>query len=145
MANGSAIDTTSIGPHTFSVTATDHSGRTTTLAHTYSVVFEFSGLTAPAGKSWGKAGSAVPIWFSLGGVSDVSAMEGVTSLAVSCDTGEALSSASPIKMNRGISYDDGRFHLVWKTDRSWAGTCRQFKLQTNDGTAEHTATFMFFA
>jgi len=141
-ADGDAIDTSSVGPHTFSVTATDHSGRTTTLAHTYSVVFEFSGLTAPAGKSWGKAGSAVPIWFSLGGVSDVSAMEGVASLAVSCDTGEALSSASAIKMNGGISYDDGRFHLVWKTDKSWAGTCRQLRVTLSDGTT-HTATFSY--
>ena len=33
----------------------------------------------------------------------------------------------------------------WQTDAAWAGTCRQFSLQLNDGTAPHTAVFMFFA
>ena len=141
-ADGGAIDTSSVGPHTFSVTATDRAGRTSTLTHTYSVVFAFSGLTAPAGKSRGQAGSAVPIWFSLGGVSDLSAIQELTSLAVSCDTGEALSSPSAIAMNGRASYEDGRFHLVWKTDKSWAGTCRRLRVTLSDGTT-HIATFSF--
>ena len=29
--------------------------------------------------------------------------------------------------------------------RAWAGTCRQFSLQLNDGTPAHTAVFEFFA
>ena len=37
---------------------------------------------------------------------------------------------------------DGRFHLVWKTDRSWAGTCRQLRVTLSDGTT-HTAKFSY--
>ena len=33
----------------------------------------------------------------------------------------------------------------WETSAAWAGTCRQFQLQLNDGMAVHSATFMSFA
>ncbi|HLW16163.1 MAG TPA: PxKF domain-containing protein [Actinomycetota bacterium] len=140
--DGGAIDTSSVGPHTFSVTATDRSGRTTTVTHAYSVVFAFGGIETPAGKIGGEAGRAIPVWFSLGGVSDLAAVQGVTSLAVSCDSGAPLSAASSIKMNGGLSYEDGRFKLVWKTDKAWSGGSRELRISLSDGTT-HTATFTF--
>ena len=140
--DGGAIDTSSVGPHTFSVTAADRSGRTATVTHTYSVVFAFGGVETPAGKMGGEAGRAIPVWFSLGGVSDPSAIRSVTSLGVSCDAGTPLSVASAITMNGGLSYEDGRFKLVWKTDKSWAGGCRALRISLSDGTT-HTATFTF--
>ena len=47
----------------------------------------------------------------------------------------------------GLSYGaaSGHYTYGWQTSAGWAGTCRQFQLQLNDGTAPHTAVFMFFA
>ena len=46
----------------------------------------------------------------------------------------------------GLFFDAtaSRYGFGWQTSAAWAGTCRQFQLQTNDGTAAHTATFQFF-
>jgi hypothetical protein len=46
-----------------------------------------------------------------------------------------------------LSYDGsvlpyGQYNYVWKTDKAWAGTCRQFQMMLNDGTL-HTANFNF--
>jgi hypothetical protein len=32
-----------------------------------------------------------------------------------------------------------------QTSVAWAGTCRQFQLQLNDGTPPHTAVFVLFS
>ena len=36
----------------------------------------------------------------------------------------------------------GRYVFLWHTERSWAGTCRQFMLKLGDGTV-HRADFEF--
>ncbi len=36
----------------------------------------------------------------------------------------------------------GSYTYVWKTAKSWSGTCQLFTLTLNDGTT-HTATFQF--
>jgi len=43
-----------------------------------------------------------------------------------------------------LSYDPttDRYIYVWKTDPSWAGTCRQLVVELNDGTI-HRANFRF--
>jgi hypothetical protein len=43
-----------------------------------------------------------------------------------------------------LSYDAGThtYTYVWKTDKAWANTCRQFVLGLNDGTF-HRADFQF--
>jgi hypothetical protein len=143
-ADGGALDTSSVGTHEFEVTAIDHAGRATRVTHSYSVVYAFDGLSAPAGKSSAKAGSAVPIWFSLGGVSDLSAVHEVMSSANSCDA-VAAAPGDPISMNGvGVRYEasNDRFMFVWKTEKSWGGSCRQLQITLKDGTT-HTATFSF--
>ena len=46
--------------------------------------------------------------------------------------------------NSGLTYDSATqtYTYVWKTEKSWAGTCRQLIVRLIDGT-EHTAGFMF--
>ncbi len=43
-----------------------------------------------------------------------------------------------------LSYDAStdQYIYVWKTESSWAGTCRQLVVTLNDGTT-HTANFKF--
>jgi hypothetical protein len=44
----------------------------------------------------------------------------------------------------GLTYDSGagRYHYVWKTPRSWAGTCRTLVVTLVDGRSR-TAEFRF--
>ncbi len=43
-----------------------------------------------------------------------------------------------------LTYDAlaDQYVYVWKTEKSWAGTCRQLQVTLNDGTV-HTANFKF--
>jgi len=44
-----------------------------------------------------------------------------------------------------LSYDESNieeYTYIWKTEKSWAGSCRQLILKLNDGT-EHLAYFEF--
>jgi hypothetical protein len=43
-----------------------------------------------------------------------------------------------------LSYDaaSDTYTYVWKTNKAWAGTCRQFIIKLNNGT-EHRAKFKF--
>ena len=47
----------------------------------------------------------------------------------------------------GLTYGVSSAHYTygWQTSAAWAGNCRQFQLKLNDGTAAHSAVFMFFA
>ena len=56
--------------------------------------------------------------------------------------------AAGVGTTAGLSYGvaSGHYTYGWQTDRGWAGTCRRFEIQLNDGTGPiHTADFMFFS
>ncbi len=95
-----------------------------------------------------KAGSAVPIKFDLGGDKglDVLAPESPWSRRVDCDSAAPVDDIeqNEIAGGSGLSYDamTGRYVCVWKTGRAWSGTCREFVLELDDGTA-HRANFEF--
>jgi hypothetical protein len=95
-----------------------------------------------------KAGGAVPVKFSLGGSFGMSIFAGgyPRSETVSC-----LSSAPVDGVEQtvtagasGLTYDaaSGLYTYVWKTDKAWAGTCRQLVLAFMDGTTAR-ANFKF--
>ena len=58
------VETGPIGSHTYTVTATDNAGNTTTLTHTYNVVWPFSWVSPP---SRARRARAWRVKFSLGG------------------------------------------------------------------------------
>ena len=116
------------------------------------VVYSFSGFFRPVDNTptlnLAKAGSAIPVKFSLGGD------EGLSIFAtgyprwqkISCDT-SALLDAIEETVTAGsssLSYDaiTDRYVYVWKTDKAWAGTCRQLIVRLDDGT-DHMANFKF--
>ena len=41
-----------------------------------------------------------------------------------------------------LSFGGGRYIYVWKTDKTWGGTCRQLVVKLHDNT-EHRVTFRF--
>ncbi len=60
-----------------------------------------------------------------------------------CDAAAAVELEQTLTAgNSSLSYDasSDQYTYVWKTDSSWAGTCRQLVIQLNDGTV-HRASF----
>jgi photosystem II stability/assembly factor-like uncharacterized protein len=151
--NGTPINTSTIGMHSFTVTATDVAGNTTTVTHHYTVQYAFNGFFAPVTNSdtdqlnLVHAGDLIKIGFGLGGDEGLS-IGTFSSSPVACPSWEShLVKAAGAGASPGLSYGvaSGHYTYGWQTDNGWAGTCRQFSLQLNDGSPPHTAVFMFFA
>ena len=69
-----------------------------------------------------------------------------TSAKVACDGSGGIDGIEET-VNAGessLSYDPvaEQYNYVWKTQKAWAGTCRQLMVELMDGTT-HTATFQF--
>ncbi len=97
-----------------------------------------------------KAGQAVPVKFSLNGAQGASVLASgyPTSVQFACDlsSGTSLVEETVSAGASGLSYDPltDTYTYVWKTDKSWANTCRRLTLQFADeaGTTR-TADFRF--
>ncbi|WP_155892957.1 PxKF domain-containing protein [Intrasporangium chromatireducens] len=142
-----AIDTSAIGSHTATLDAgavRDNVGHESVAATCeYKVVFDFSGFFRPVidGLNVVKAGSAVPIKFSLHGD------QGLDIIAAGSPTFTMTGAAAVKTVTSGqssLSYDPttDQYTYVWKTDKAWAGKSGTFTLKLVDGT-EHTAQFSF--
>ena len=95
-----------------------------------------------------KAGQGVPVKFSLDGDQGLAIFaDGYPqSSQVACDTGAGVNTASETVTAGGssLSYDTltDTYNYIWKTNKAWAGTCRQFDVVLADGTT-HSAQFQF--
>lgn len=133
-------------------TATDDSGNTGTATFTITVRYPWTGFFRPVDNlpmvNGVKAGSAVPVKFSLGG------NMGMTIFAsgyprwvvMQCASGvleEAVDETVPAG-GSSLSYDAtaNQYVYVWKTDKAWTGSCRQLQLKLADGTTR-VANFKF--
>lgn len=93
-----------------------------------------------------KAGSSVPMKFSVGGYRglDIIAAGYPTVSAVTCDAGALVGTVDEAGTagSSSISYDasQDQYVYVWKTEKSWANSCRSFALKLKDGST-HTAVF----
>ncbi|MCB9079663.1 MAG: YncE family protein [Anaerolineaceae bacterium] len=150
--SGSNIDTGSVGAQVFTVNAADNAGNTASLNHTYNVIHNFSGFFPPVDNPPAlnrvKAGSAVPVKFSLSGDQglNIFAAGYPKSQQISCDANAPISDVEETVTagSSSLTYDANtdQYIYTWKTDKSWAGTCRQLIVQLNDTTA-HLANFDF--
>jgi DNA-binding beta-propeller fold protein YncE len=94
-----------------------------------------------------KAGSSVPVKFSLGGDQGLGVLaENYPNLVFApCDPSEE---ADPLEetsaANNGLTFDalTDTYTYVWKTDKGWKGKCATLTVKLDDGT-EHTADFVF--
>jgi hypothetical protein len=113
--------------------------------------FAFSGFVGPVDNpptvNSVNAGAGVPVKFSLAGDHglDILAAGSPSSQPIACDTGNPI---DPIEetVSAGASrlqYDPitELYTYVWKTGKSWAGSCRQLAVKLSDGT-EHIARFL---
>jgi len=125
-------------------TATDSHGNTATGSFLVQVNYNFTGFLAPVEMAPTvnaiKAGSAVPVKFSLGGNQGLGVMSAGT-VAVTCGTVDAMDNVvldTVAAASSSLSYDPAsdQYTYVWKTDKSWAGTCRQLQVKLNDGSTK---------
>jgi hypothetical protein len=114
-------------------------------------LYSFTGFFPPVDNSpvvnKAKAGSAIPVKFSLGGNHglDIFAEGYPLSSAGTCDqTASDIIEETVTAGGSSLQYDPAaqQYTYVWKTDKAWTGTCRQLVVGLNDGTT-HTAWFNF--
>lgn len=96
-----------------------------------------------------KAGSAVPVKFSLGGDMGLAIFASGYPRSVMMTCGDStLVDDIEATVNAGgssLSYDatSGQYIYVWKTDKAWGGTCRQLQIRLADGSVVRSANFQF--
>ena len=111
--------------------------------------FEFGGFEPPMGARR-NAGSTLPVQFRLlnedgvlvtpAEVLDVLAST-PSSRLVSCATGATLSDHAPITVGgSGLRFDSdiNTYAINWKTEKAWAGTCRELTIELIDGSTQRT-------
>jgi hypothetical protein len=150
VASGRRVNTSTIGTKTFTITAKDGVGNTSTKSVTYRVVWPLVGLQAPVDAppvvNVVKSGSVVPVVFSLGGNRGkaVFANGSPASTRVACSPRartDAIERTVKSSAPR-LAYASGKYTYAWKTDPLWRGTCRQLVVRFADGQAR-TALFKF--
>jgi hypothetical protein len=112
----------------------------------------FSGFFAPVDNppvvNVAKGGQAIPVEFSLGGNQglDIFAAGYPTSQQIACDSSAPLDDVEQTVPagSSSLSYDatTDQYTYVWKTDKTWAKTCRQLTVRLSDG-SDHIAYFRF--
>ena len=114
-------------------------------------VFDFDGFFAPVDNpptaNIVKAGKAIPVSFSLNGDQGLSVIAAgyPTSNQVPCAGGAGGPVAeTETAGSSSLQYDAPTdvYTYVWKTQKSWAGTCRVLTVKLSDGTI-HEALFQF--
>ncbi len=150
--NGSALDTSSVGPKAFTVTSTDKAGNTETKTVNYSVVYNFSGFYQPVDNlptlNKTKGGKSIPVRFSLQGDqgSSIFAAGYPKSQQIPCGSAAPVDGVEETTTgSSGLTYDplSDRYEYRWATQSAWAGTCRQLVIKFADETTIQRANFDF--
>jgi hypothetical protein len=144
VADGAAIDTSAIGEHTFTVTASKAAHLTTTSSRSYTVIYDFTGFFSPIAPfpttNRVKAGEGVPMKFSVGGDRGADILSSRSPSWTPCDaaTADSTPAAGSLSYNTSLS----RYTFLANTDRSWAGSCKDLTVTLRDGTT-HRGRFTF--
>jgi predicted extracellular nuclease len=114
--------------------------------------YDFTGFFAPVDNlptlNVSKAGSAIPVKFSLAGDQglNIFAAGYPLSAPIQCDPSEPTSGIEETVTagSSSLSYDPltGAYTYVWKTNKAWANSCRRLTVVLADGSS-HLADFRF--
>lgn len=144
--DGSPLDTSTVGVHSFAVEAYDHADNEIEVTHTYRVVYPFAGFFSPLSADGSvaavRAGDAVPVKFSLTGDRGLVVVSGVSSAPVDCASGAPTGTATTASGTLSYAAKPDRYTFQWATDRTWIGTCRAVEVALVDGTS-HSALLRF--
>jgi hypothetical protein len=126
-------------------------GTTTSLSPfiTAELHYDFTGFFQPVdnGKvlNVAKAGSSIPVKFSLGGDLgfDILTTNSPTTGVISCGSIPTIDPIEELTTSpSGLHIGNNQYTYVWATKPEWKGTCRKFMLNLKDGT-QHVALFQF--
>ncbi len=113
------------------------------------VPFPFKGffppVKSPPAFNVVRAGQVIPVKFGLGGFRGFHVFaDGPDVTLATCPGGSPVDPGTPVAAKGLLLYDPfaRQYVYTWKTDRSWAGTCRRFSFLLVDGTP-HSALFDF--
>lgn len=148
-ASGSVF---SLGTTTVNASADDGTTTPSTCSFNVTVQYNFAGFFEPVDNlpvfNVVQAGRGIPLKFSLSGYKGLGifAAGSPSSGPIACNSTDPATDLTETVTAGGssLSYDptSDRYIYVWKTDPSWAGTCRQLVVQLNDGSI-HRANFRF--
>lgn len=139
---------TSTATLTSTPTATPTNTPTSTATH---ILHSFSGFFAPVDNqptlNVVKAGSGVPIKFSLNGYQGLNIFANGYPASTTVTCGSAVEGAIEQTVTAGassLSYDAAadQYVYTWKTDKAWVDTCRILIIKLDNGTY-HRANFKF--
>src|SRR6266508_2175351 len=146
----SAAELSAPSSHTIKVQVTDNTNLKAVDEAIVNVIYNFSGFFQPVDNlpvfNSVKAGSSIPVKFSLSGDQglDIFAAGYPKSQVITCDSTAPVDGIEETVAagSSSLSYDAStdQYSYVWKTDKAWAGTCRQLVVKLNDGTS-HRANF----
>ena len=139
-----------VGPSTVTVTATDSHNNSSTATFTVTVLYNFTGFFSPVNNlptlNKANGGQNIPLKFSLSG------NKGLAIFATDFPASQEIGCADNVPVNEleetnspggsTLTYSPDTYHYNWKTEKSWAGTCRVLVVKLNDGSS-HTAYFKF--
>ena len=143
-ASGSSF---TVGTTTVNCSAIDHAGNHATSSFTVVVSYGFSGFYRPVDNlptvNVVKAGSAIPVKFSLGGDQGLAIFASGYPASVSAACNAATTDAIEETVTAGgssLTFDaaSGQYTYVWKTEKSWTG-CRQLQVKLRDGSSRWAA------
>ncbi|HEX6189873.1 MAG TPA: PxKF domain-containing protein [Pyrinomonadaceae bacterium] len=139
-----------LGTTTNTFRVTDASGNYAECSFTVTVLYNFTGFFSPVSNPPAfnnvNAGRTIPLKFSLSGNKGLSIFAAgyPMSQQIACDSSAPLSELEGTETTGGstLTYSPDTYQYNWKSESSWAGTCRILIVKLNDGT-EHTALFKF--
>jgi hypothetical protein len=147
-----ALTVLGVGPQTLSVVFKPYDLNYTEASKSVqvSVIYRFAGFFKPVKNApvinIVRAGRAIPIKFSLGRYEGLQVMRvgspTVTTVSCALSPSEVMADDDEPEGAGGLRGDGYKYTYVWKTSKTWAGSCRKFVLTLADGTS-HAALFRF--
>jgi hypothetical protein len=142
----------SAGTTTVNCSSSDTRDNESTGSFTVTVNYGWTGFFSPVDNNGTyntvKAGSAIPVKFSLAGNQglNIFATGFPTSAKIPCNatSPQDMIEETVTAGGSSLSYDSltDRYNYVWKSDKAWGGSCRMLTVKLADGNP-HTALFNF--
>lgn len=139
-----------VGSTTVTCTAQDSRGNEATRTFAVVVSYAFTGFFQPIDNSPTlnavKAGSAMPVKFSLGGNQGMAIFQSnPASGVIACGATEGDAVEETVTAgNSSLQFDPGsnQYIYVWKSEKAWVGQCRILTVKLKDGSSR-SALFKF--